>query len=75
MSRLNPLPDVEGPLLRLESTLAGLPEELSALPRIERQLETGFRDMCERLDRIAELLESGHAGVPASARSNGAKKR
>ena len=41
------------------SELARLEEDLKALGRIERAIENGLRDTCERLDRIANLLEAG----------------
>ena len=50
MSRLslNPLAD-----------LARLEQDLKALGRIEQAIESGLRETCERLDRIATLLERG----------------
>ena len=43
MSKLNPLSDIEKPLLRLEGHFADLDEALSALPRIERGIDDGLR--------------------------------
>ena len=70
MSKLNPLSDIEKPLLRLEGHFAGLEEALSALPRIERGIDDGFKRTNELLARVVELLEESNAGA-ARAPGNG----
>ena len=68
----NPLADIQKPLQRLEEALADVSGELGALEQIERELAEGFRATCERLDRIADLLE---AQAVAEGSSNGRKAR
>lgn len=70
MSKLNPLSDIEKPLLRLEAQFADLEQALSALPRIERGIDEGFKTTNELLARVVELLEQSNAGA-ASAAGNG----
>jgi len=74
MSKLNPLSDIEKPLLRLEAHFADLDESLSALPRIERGIDEGFSKTNELLARVVELLEESSAagaGGAVVAKSNG----
>lgn len=65
ISKLNPLSDIEKPLLRLEAHFADLDEALSALPRIERGINDGFAKTNELLARVVELLEESNAGAGA----------
>ena len=55
----NPLGEINKPLARMEAALTDVHGELEALQRIEQELIEGFRATCERLDRIADLLEAG----------------
>jgi len=78
MSKLNPLSDIEKPLLRLEAHFAELDEALSALPRIERGIDEGFAKTNELLARVVELLEESNAGgaaAPTNGKSRSPAKR
>lgn len=75
MSKLNPLSDIEKPLLRLEAHFADLDEALSALPRIERGIDDGFAKTNELLARVVELLEESNAGAERAPRNGNGKTR
>lgn len=74
MSKLNPLADIEKPLVRLEARFGDLDEALSALPRIESGITEGFEKTNELLARVVELLEESNAGG-AAAPGNGKAPR
>ena len=71
MSKLNPLSDIEKPLLRL---VADLETHLSPLPGIEREIVEGFAKTNELLARVIELLEESNA-AGAVAPTNGRPRR
>ena len=75
MSKLNPLSDIEKPLLRLEAHFADLDEALSSLPRIERGIDDGFAKTNELLARVVELLEESNAGAARAPRNGNGNPR
>lgn len=64
----NPLGDVQKPLERMEEALVEVRTEVERLSKVESEIAEGFAATCERLDRIAELLEAQAATRPAVAR-------
>ncbi|MEK6228511.1 MAG: hypothetical protein AABM31_04180 [Actinomycetota bacterium] len=64
----NPLSDVQKPLERMEKSLVEVRTEVERLSKVESEIAEGFAATCERLDRIAELLEEQAAARPAVAR-------
>ena len=64
----NPLGDIQKPLERMEKALVEVRTEVERLSKVESEIADGFVATCERLDRIAELLEAQAATRPAVAR-------
>lgn len=64
----NPIGDIQKPLERMEEALVEVRTEVERLSKVESEIAEGFVATCERLDRIAELLEAQAAAQPAVAR-------
>ena len=71
----NPIGDIQKPLERMEEALVEVRTEVERLSKVENEIAAGFEATCQRLDRIAELLESqavtksvnGRKGRPTAA--------
>ncbi len=71
MSKLlpNPIGDIQKPLERMEAALVEVRTEVERLSKVENEIAAGFEATCERLDRIAELLEAQAVSAkPAAVR-------
>ena len=54
----NPIGDIQKPLERMEEALVEVRTEVERLSKVENEIAEGFVATCERLDRIADLLEA-----------------
>jgi len=72
MARLmpNPIAEIQKPLERMEEALVEVRNEVERLSKVESEIAEGFAATCERLDRIAELLEAQAAAKPAAVRKS-----
>jgi len=64
----NPIGDIQRPLERMEKALVEVREEVERLSKVESEIAEGFAATCERLDRIAELLEAQAVAKPVNGR-------